>query len=156
MFGKTLKETLVAFALTLFLTVLGAGMLSVGGSPSVATAFFVDAPRAVLVFLGVGLLLWLGLILLANFFHRERSPLARLLTNFAAALLVALLVVVSWAALAQQAGGVADLLAAVAFGNAMVFVAAALIGLALTHLLIFGIRRRLPDVGPATQPMAGP
>ncbi|BDZ45065.1 hypothetical protein [Naasia aerilata] len=141
MSGRTLAEPLAAAGITLVLLFLGAGLLALGTAESALDAFFRSGPASVVGILGVAVLLWIVLLLVAAAVNRSRSPVVRLVTDTLLTLLVGGAALAFWAAFAAAVGGFGDLVVGIAVVDVALFCGAALIALVLTHLVLF---RRTP------------
>jgi hypothetical protein len=137
MSGRTLAEPLAAAGITLVLLFLGAGLLALRTANSAADAFLRSGPASVLGILGVPLLLWLVLLLVAAAINRARTPVVRLVTDAILTLLVGGAALAFWAVFAAAIGGFGDLVVGIAIVDVALFCVAALVALLVTHLVLF-------------------
>jgi hypothetical protein len=140
-------ETVVGILLTLLMAVLfvGLGLLLVGRSASPVSAFLNDAPRLTFGIFWIGIALWLLLVLLGGWLHRDRTAGARVLHDLVSAAVAAVLGVTALHVLTFGdflGGALGSLLFAVVLPVATAFVAAAAIMIPLTHFVLF--RPRVP------------
>jgi hypothetical protein len=138
--GRVLAETLSVIGITALLLFLGAGLFALDTASNVADAFLRSGPASVLGILGVALLVWAVLLLVAGLLSRNGSPVTRVVTDAVITLVVGAVSVVFWAVFAAAAGGFAALIVAIAITDVVLFCVAALIAIALTRLVLF--RRR--------------
>jgi hypothetical protein len=133
---RALHETLVALALTVVLLFLGAGLLSLGSVPA-SDAFLRQGPAGLVAILTVPVLLWALLVAAATVLARRRSPVFKFTVNALQSVVVAAFTAAFWTALALAQGGFASLLIGVAVSHSLLFAVAALLSLAVSHLLVF-------------------
>lgn len=133
---RALGETLVAFGVTVVLLFLGAGLLSLGSVPA-PDAFLRQGPAGIAAILAVPVVLWALLVAAATVLARRRGPVFKLTVNGLVTVVVAAFTAAFWAALAVAQGGFATLLIGVAVSHSLLFAIAALLALAVTHLLVF-------------------
>lgn len=135
-----------AIAITVVLLFLGAGLLSLDGAPSAGAAFFDQGPRAVVSILGIPFLVWAMVLVGTDVLARNTTVIVRLLIAMGVTVVVSIVALVFWVAVAGAAGGFGALLVAIAISYLAMFCVSALISLALTHLLLF---RRSAGAGAA-------
>jgi len=144
MTGRALRETLVAVGLAVVLLFLGAGVLSLGSVPA-QDAFLRQGPAGLAAILAVPVVLWALLVAAATVLVRRRGPVVKLTVNALLSVVVAAFTAAFWTALALAQGGFATLLIGVAVSHSLLFAIAALMSLAVTHLLVF---RSAPTLSP--------
>jgi hypothetical protein len=133
---RALRETLVAVGLAVVLLFVGAGLLSLGSVPA-PDAFLRQGPAGLAAILTVPVLLWALLVAAATVLARGRGPVFKLAVNAVVSVVVAAFTAAFWTALALAQGGFATLLIGVAVSHSLLFAIAALLSLAVTHLLVF-------------------
>ncbi len=133
---RVFLETLVAVALTAVLHWATAGLVGLPDSDFV-TAFLQQAPGFAFGTFWIGYALWVVLLVIGNLWHRRRAPGWRLASNFVSAIVAGVVNTVAFFVIGLVAGGWGLLVAAIAIVSGLIFVAAALVSLLLTHLVFF-------------------
>jgi hypothetical protein len=146
MAGRTVAGTLTAIVLTAVLLLLGAGLLALDGAASPAEAFLSDGPRAVVAFVGLPFVVWAIVLVLVDLLGRNRTARFRFLIGIPVTLVLAVLALGFWVVFAMIQQGWAAFVLAIAVLYLALFVVAALVALAVTHLVLF---RRSPAVSAA-------
>jgi len=140
MSGRAFLEALTAVVLAAVLLFVGSGLLALDGAGSAPAAFFDAGPRSAGTLVGIPFLVWAVAILLVAWLGRTRTRMTRLIAGIVITLAIGLLTLLFWVVVGGASGGFAALLVAIAIANVALFCVAALVGLAVTSLLLF--RRR--------------
>lgn len=140
MTGRAIAETFAALLLALLLSIVGAVLLGLSDGTDAAGAFLDIGPRLVLGVLWPTLILWTALVLIGNIKNRRRGSGTKFLTGVMSTIATGLATPVGWLVFSLFAGDWGVLLFAVALAPTVIFFVAALVALALVHLVFF--RRR--------------
>ena len=140
MTGRAIAETFAALLLALLFSIVGAVLLGLSDGTDAAGAFLDIGPRLVLGVLWPTLILWTALVLIGNIKNRRRGSGTKFLTGVMSTIATCLVTPVGWLVFSLFAGDWGVLLFAVALAPTVIFFVAALVALALVHLVF--LRRR--------------